>query len=127
MSSETKRLEIILTHLQPTTVTTQFGIMETSAETKDKTTLSSHVLDTSLGVPAQGMGIQLYKQNPSSLNWEEMSNHKTNADGRVREFPVLKEEGIYKVTFSTAGYFKQTQVENYFYPSVDVVFKVKMG
>lgn len=88
-------------------------------------TLSTHVLDTSLGLPAQDLALTLEQQNPDG-NWRELARARTNTDGRV---PALlppgtaMAQGIYRLTFDTAGYFRARKSPG-FYPYVQVVFEL---
>ena len=68
--------------------------------------LSTHVLDTAHGCPAQGMKIELW-----SLDGEERTlvvTARTNADGRT-ETPLLAAEemkpGQYEIIFHVGDYF----------------------
>lgn len=88
-------------------------------------TLSTHVLDTSLGRPAAGLGLLLEVQVGGA--WKELARGTTNADGRApglvpRE--VQLEPGVYRLTFDTEGYFRARGVEG-FYPYVSVVFALR--
>ncbi len=87
--------------------------------------LTTHVLDTSKGLPAEGIRVVLYKYE-SSL-WIELANAVTDEDGRIKEWkPSQKhlENGVYKLSFDTKPYFKEEGVKA-FYPFVDVVFEIK--
>jgi len=72
--------------------------------------LTTHVLDTSLGLPAHGVAIKLYKitDKGQSLIAETTTNH----DGRTDK-PLLTAEqittGKYQLVFSMEDYFKKTQ------------------
>ena len=68
--------------------------------------LSTHVLDTAHGCPAQGLKIELW-----SLAGEErtlLTSAKTNADGRT-DAPLLSAEemkpGHYEIVFYVGDYF----------------------
>jgi 5-hydroxyisourate hydrolase len=73
--------------------------------------LSTHVLDTANGCPAQGMQIDLW-----SLSGEKptlIKTLKTNADGRT-DFPLLVDtemnEGLYELMFHVGDYFASKNV-----------------
>ena len=86
--------------------------------------LTTHILDTSLGKPAQGVGISLYK--PQGTEWAEMASGKTNTDGRLPgllEADKILEPGTYRLVFDTDGYFKSIGTTG-LYPSVTIDFKV---
>lgn len=79
------------------------------------TTLSTHVLDTGLGAPADGMEVHLFRRGDGG--WDRISSATTDGDGRVGDFGRL-EPGVYRLVFETGDY------GNVFYPSVEVVFAV---
>jgi 5-hydroxyisourate hydrolase len=89
-------------------------------------TISTHVLDTSIGRPAPAMAIQLLRQQGS--NWIEVFRGETDADGRVPA--LLPDEaaapGAYRLTFDVSGYFQRRRVES-FYTTVTVDFVVGAG
>ena len=79
--------------------------------------ISTHVLDTSLGRPAVGVGVTLSRR--ASGAWTVVAGAVTDADGRVKEFAVDRiEPGEYRLEFDTAAH-------SAFYPEVSVVFTVK--
>jgi 5-hydroxyisourate hydrolase len=88
-------------------------------------TLSTHVLDTSLGRPAANLSIRLERQSKDDA-WQELGHARTNPDGRA---PSLVPEGttlgpaVYRLTFDTHGYF-QALGKRGFYPYVQVVFEL---
>ena len=83
-------------------------------------TLSTHVLDTSLGRPAAGVPVVLEHQGVV------IASGTTDADGRVRDFmpplPVLV-DGIYTLRFDVSAYFTVTGREC-FYPDVTINFRL---
>lgn len=83
-------------------------------------TLSTHVLDTSLGRPAAGMPIRLDRYGGGT--WQPLAEDFTDDDGRLRDLPA-SEEGTYRLRFGTAPYFAQQGVQT-FYPEVSVVFVI---
>ncbi|KAG7275196.1 hypothetical protein CRUP_023784 [Coryphaenoides rupestris] len=70
--------------------------------------LTTHVLNTAMGVPGSNMTILLYKQDSStSAVWNLITTGITNADGRcpgliTRE---LFTSGVYKLHFDTVEYW----------------------
>ena len=77
-------------------------------------TLSTHVLDTALGRPAEGIKVRL-----ETRDGEPLGEGETNADGRVPEIgPERLERGAYVLRFDTGLYVDG------FYPEVVVVFTV---
>lgn len=63
-------------------------------------TLSTHVLDTSTGRPAQGVGVFVYRDEAL------VASATTDADGRVRELAAGLRAGIYRLVFEVAAYFR---------------------
>lgn len=68
--------------------------------------LSTHVLDTAHGCPAQGMKVELW-----SLDGEDrtlLTSAKTNADGRTEQPLLVSNEmniGQYEIIFFVGDYF----------------------
>jgi 5-hydroxyisourate hydrolase len=86
--------------------------------------ISTHVLDTARGRPAQGVPVVL--ERSAQDGWYELGRGATDADGRVRDLlpdgaPVA--DGRYRLTFDTGAYFR-ARGEAAFYPEVAVVFTV---
>lgn len=71
--------------------------------------LSTHVLDTALGVPAEGLEIELWRMDGE--NWVHIVSKTTNADGRTDK-PILDkqdfETGRYMLVFHAGQYLKST-------------------
>ncbi len=86
--------------------------------------LTTHILDTSLGLPAGGVLIVLYQQQND--DWKEIVRGITNHDGRITDW-LPKEEilpaGQYKLKFETGDYYKQQMITS-FYPFVEVIFSI---
>lgn len=72
--------------------------------------LTTHVLDTASGRPAQGMTLRLYACNKSGKR-TLLHRFKTNADGRCAA-PLLEglalKAGRYQLEFDVAKYFNST-------------------
>ena len=87
--------------------------------------ITTHVLDISLGRPAQGVAIVLDRQDANG-SWTELGRGATNADGRL---PTLLADqttltaGAYRLRFLTDAYFASVGV-NGFYPEVSVLFRI---
>jgi 5-hydroxyisourate hydrolase len=79
--------------------------------------LSTHVLDTTLGAPAAGVAVRLEGAGGT------LAEAVTDADGRVRELAAELDEGTHRIVFDTAGYFASAGRET-FYPEVTVTFTV---
>ena len=88
-------------------------------------TISTHILDTSRGAPANGVAISLEVQN-SDETWTELSHAWTDDDGRVKPFFLVEQPlqgGTYRLVFDIDAYFSGLKVES-FYPQVTIVFKI---
>ncbi len=79
--------------------------------------ITTHVLDTAKGRPAQGVKIRL---DVMRSTWETIGTGSTDADGRLRTLTegIPLERALYRLTFSTGDY------NNGFFPEVAIVFKV---
>ncbi len=71
--------------------------------------LSTHVLDTARGCPAEGLLIALYKVSGNSHR--KLLEMRTNADGRT-DTPILPQEkfktGTYELVFFAGDYLRAT-------------------
>ncbi|MBI1494684.1 hydroxyisourate hydrolase [Halocynthiibacter styelae] len=71
--------------------------------------LSTHVLDTAKGCPADGIKIELYKVTGNSH--KKIAESVTNADGRT-DSPILPEgqfkTGTYELIFFAGDYLRAT-------------------
>ncbi len=90
-------------------------------------TISTHVLDTSRGLPAEGMSAFLCRLDGE--DWQELASGRTDADGRWKDvLPKGKQlvAGVYRLRFETGPYFAM-QGRDTFYPYADIVFQVTEG
>ena len=87
--------------------------------------ITTHILDTTKGRPAQEVTIILYYgQNDA---WDEMARGVTNADGRIPGLLPDKQRlvhGIYKLRFETKDYFDKNGIAT-FYPYVEIIFDLQ--
>lgn len=87
-------------------------------------TLSTHVLDTSLGTPAAGITVVLETVDPAATTSAVIGDGITDGDGRVGSIgPERLEAGDYRLRFASGGYFAARGVAA-FYPEVVVVFTI---
>ena len=84
--------------------------------------ISSHILDTSLGMPANNVTIELQKKLDSGA-WESIGTAATNSDGRV-VFDCPKVAGIYRLNFGLEDYYKSKNVNDFFFMNTPVIFKI---
>lgn len=85
--------------------------------------ISTHVLDTATGRPAEGMAVAL--ERVDGAGWSEVAGGVTDADGRVGALvgDADLQTGTYRITFGTEGYFSG-RGEASFYPEVRIDFRV---
>jgi 5-hydroxyisourate hydrolase len=80
--------------------------------------VTTHVLDTARGTPAEGVLVTLV----SASDGVTLGQARTDADGRVREFgPPDLAPGTYRLVFDTAAYFAGLG-QRAFFPEVVVAF-----
>jgi len=88
------------------------------------TQITSHILDTSRGSPAQNVLITLLQQHED--DWIMLGSAATDSDGRVGDFGaqvVQLPAGIYKLSFYLSEYYSALQ-QKCFYPYLDVAFEI---
>lgn len=81
-------------------------------------TLSTHVLDTSLGKPAEGIRVTLLRGD------QVVGEGTTDADGRARDFTSSLEAGDYRLRFEVHPYFRTTGREA-FYRVITIDFVIR--
>ena len=86
--------------------------------------ISTHVLDITLGRPAKGVPVTLDKKEGDAF--ARINAGSTDGDGRVKDLvPEGKlMTGTYRITFDTAAYFAAQSVEG-FYPEASIVFVIR--
>jgi len=90
-----------------------------------KNLITTHVLDTSIGKPAEGIVVVLETLSGDG-SWRNLGSGRTNVDGRIHELvPPEKSlsEGTYRLKFDTEEYFRKKGVQS-FYPQVLIVFEI---
>ena len=86
--------------------------------------ITTHVLDTSRGGPAAGVGVRL--EHRQGQSWIALGQSRTDADGRCRDLlrpPDRLEGGRYRLVFDTGAYFSSLALAAFF-PEVTVDFAV---
>jgi 5-hydroxyisourate hydrolase len=84
--------------------------------------ITTHVLDTTRGVPAEGIVVVLQQADGDS--WTEVGRGTTNADGRITTLLPADADlpsAAYRLRFLTAPYFTRHGLRA-FYPEVHVLF-----
>ena len=86
--------------------------------------ITTHVLDTTKGLPASSVPIKLFKEVAGQ--WQVISQGITNDDGRIAgllDDDLVLDAGNFRMHFDTKSYFDLNQ-EQGFYPYVDIVFNI---
>jgi 5-hydroxyisourate hydrolase len=100
-----------------------------------KSSVTTHVLDTSRGKPAAGITVIIETCETCETcdtcirdtTWKVLATEKTDLDGRVQNFSGFTAAfpaGLYRLTFEIEPYFKAFHLET-FYPNITVAFRIK--
>ncbi|MFG2868170.1 hydroxyisourate hydrolase [Streptomyces sp. NPDC048338] len=101
--------------------------------------VSTHILDTSVGRPAEGVAVTLAARGGSDAAWVALGGSATDADGRCKDLPALPEGTTHvRLDFETETYFSKKQAEaqqdaprvrdsGAFFPEVAITFAVTPG
>ncbi|MFF8382912.1 hydroxyisourate hydrolase [Streptomyces kanasensis] len=101
--------------------------------------VSTHILDTSAGRPAEGVAVSLAARAGRAAEWVTLGGSATDADGRCKDLPALPEGTTHvRLDFETEAYFAQKQAEaqqdapatrdsGVFFPEVAITFAVVPG
>lgn len=82
--------------------------------------VTTHVLDTSRGRPAAGVGVRF--ERVTDRGAEAVGGGTTDADGRLRDLgPEVLDGGTYRLVFGTGDYFAGLG-EDTLYPEVAITF-----
>ncbi|KAA0874411.1 2-oxo-4-hydroxy-4-carboxy-5-ureidoimidazoline decarboxylase [Nitrincola tapanii] len=87
--------------------------------------ITTHVLDTARGVPAQGILLHLLQHREQA--WHPLALGITNTDGRVMDLLLPEQRlpaGRYRMRFELSPYW-QAQQQRTFYPQVEIEFCVE--
>ncbi|MFD8571858.1 hydroxyisourate hydrolase [Streptomyces sp. NPDC057694] len=107
--------------------------------TETTASVSTHILDTSIGRPAEGVTISLAARAGSGAAWAALGGSATDADGRCKDLPALPEGTTHvRLDFETEAYFDKKQADaqqdapanrdsGTFFPEVAITFAVKPG
>jgi 5-hydroxyisourate hydrolase len=86
--------------------------------------VSTHVLDTSAGRPAEGVAVHLSARQDRDAHWQALGGSVTDADGRCKDLPALPEGATHvRLDFALEPYFGKSA----FFPEVAVAFAVVPG
>lgn len=110
--------------------------------TRTTASVSTHILDTSVGRPAQGVAVQLSARPGREANWQALGGSATDADGRCKDLPALPEGTTHvRLDFEVEPYFLKKQADaqqdapanrdsgatGVFFPEVAITFAVNPG
>ncbi|MFI6768864.1 hydroxyisourate hydrolase [Streptomyces sp. NPDC050355] len=116
-----------------------------SSETAAPTSVSTHILDTSVGRPAEGVALTLSVRSGGDGAWTAHGASKTDADGRCKDLPALPEGTTHvRLDFAVEEYFVAEEHSTHqqaeeqqdaprvrdsgaFFPEVAITFAVKPG
>lgn len=105
--------------------------------------VSTHILDTSRGRPAEGVTVSLAARTGHDAQWVTLGGSATDADGRCKDLPALPEGTTHvRLAFDTETYFAKKQAaaqqdapalrdsendRSVFFPEVTIAFAVAPG
>ncbi|MGW0752697.1 hydroxyisourate hydrolase [Streptomyces sp. NPDC002587] len=112
--------------------------------TETTASVSTHILDTSIGKPAAGVAVSLSARTGPDREWAALGGSATDADGRCKDLPALPEGTTHvRLDFETESYFfdkhsseKQAEAQQdaprvrdsgAFFPEVTITFAVTPG
>ncbi|WP_415953967.1 hydroxyisourate hydrolase [Streptomyces sp. KLOTTS4A1] len=111
--------------------------------TETTASVSTHILDTSIGRPAEGVAISLAARAGSDADWVALGGSATDADGRCKDLPALPEGTTHvRLDFETEAYFAKKSANQQaetqqdapanrdsgaFFPEVAITFAVTPG
>ena len=87
-------------------------------------TITTHILDTAKGCPAQNVPIKL--ESFIKTEWQLIGQGLTNSNGRLTNFlePGSLVKGHYRMSFDVQDYFRLQKVKSFFYPVVRIEFQI---
>ncbi|CAL9380337.1 5-hydroxyisourate hydrolase [Streptomyces sp. enrichment culture] len=110
--------------------------------TSTTASVSTHVLDTSAGRPAEGVAVRLAARAGRDARWQELGGSATDADGRCKDLPAPPEGTTHvRLDFEVERYFEHTAKKQAdaqqdapatrdsgtFFPEVAITFAVRPG
>ncbi|MEU6512219.1 MULTISPECIES: hydroxyisourate hydrolase [Streptomyces] len=109
--------------------------------TSTTASVSTHILDTSVGRPAEGVAVQLSARSGRDADWQTLGGSATDADGRCKDLPALPEGTTHvRLDFAVEPYFEKKQADaqqdapanrdsgrGVFFPEVAITFAVVPG
>ncbi|MGW0767131.1 hydroxyisourate hydrolase [Streptomyces sp. NPDC002676] len=110
--------------------------------TSTTASVSTHILDTSVGRPAEGVAVQLAARSGRDASWQALGGSATDADGRCKDLPALPAGTTHvRLDFAVEPYFEKKQADaqqdapanrdsgapSVFFPEVAITFAVVPG
>ena len=108
--------------------------------TSTTASVSTHILDTSAGPPAEGVAVRLSARAGRDADWRELGGSATDADGRCKDLPAPPEGTTHvRLDFAVEPYFEKKQADAQqdapanrdsgavFFPEVAITFAVTPG
>ncbi|WP_020133456.1 hydroxyisourate hydrolase [Streptomyces sp. 351MFTsu5.1] len=109
--------------------------------TSTTASVSTHILDTSVGRPAGGVAVRLAARSGRDADWQALGGSATDADGRCKDLPALPEGTSHvRLDFEVEPYFLKKQADaqqdapanrdsgaGAFFPEVAITFAVEPG
>jgi 5-hydroxyisourate hydrolase len=105
--------------------------------------VSTHILDTSAGRPAEGVAVRLSARAGREADWRELGGSATDADGRCKDLPAPPAGTTHvRLDFAVEAYFEETAKKQAdaqqdapanrdsgaaFFPEVAITFAVNPG
>ncbi|QNE73949.1 hydroxyisourate hydrolase [Streptomyces finlayi] len=107
--------------------------------------VSTHILDTSIGRPAEGVALSIEARSGPDAEWTALGGSATDADGRCKDLPALPEGTTHvRLDFRVEAYFVKNDSANNqqaeaqqdaprvrdsgaFFPEVAITFAVRPG
>lgn len=102
------------------------GFAGTASAQEPTCQLSTHMLDTSRGVPAADVRVTLSRLAEDG-SWQPVAERRTDRNGRIADLLPLggqPNDGVYRLRFETTPYFEALG-ERSIYPWVEVVFRIE--
>jgi hydroxyisourate hydrolase len=92
-----------------------------ASEVSGGASVSTHVLDTARGRPAEGVPVRLERRTGDS--WCLVGAGRTDGDGRLRDWAHVPTGGVHRLVFDTGAWFAASGLTG-LYPEVVVTFTV---
>ncbi|MFJ5727380.1 hydroxyisourate hydrolase [Streptomyces paradoxus] len=104
--------------------------------------VSTHILDTSIGRPAEGVAVHLSARPGRTADWQALGGSATDADGRCKDLPALPEGTTHvRLDFAVEPYLEESAKKQAdaqqdapanrdsgaFFPEVAITFAVEPG